>query len=324
MSSLVDFGPGGYKEWFINSGKYRFGNPNRAEVFASQAIQDVVAVAVVEAQIPYTFYTINANNNKIAVLKISAGTPSGYYMTIPPGNYSPDTLCTALTSQTATVWPSLVAGSGALFQAASYSTQTGKLTLTVNSSMVTGSGWYYYCNTDLNAQFPVAARNNSLSLPTGLCIEPIGVADIRGPSDLALTPGIALQLPYAIALGGPPYLAIRGNFGIGGGDNIVVCEESSDQKFGGNILCMIPVNTVPGGTITWKNSAARGGFFSLTAAQVESATFWVTTGDDDTVLDFNGHGFQFKLAFMSRNRGSIQGGSRYTYDRNVTTSSRFQ
>lgn len=321
--SLFDYEPTGYREWFVNSGKFRFGSPNRAEVYTSQSLQDVVAVSVLEAQIPYTFYTIHAANNIIAVLKITAGVPSGYYMTIPIGNYAPDTLCTALTSQTATVWPSLAAGSGPLFQAATYSTQTGKLTLTVNSTLVTGTGWYFYANTQTNGQFPVAAKANSLALPTALCIEPVGVGDIRNPSDLAVTPGIALQLPYAIALGGPPYLAIRGNFGIGGSDNIVVCEESADQKFGGNILCMIPVNTVPGGTITWRNTAPRGGFFSLTSAQIDSATFWVTTGDDDTELDFNGHGFQFKLAFMSRNRGSVMGGSRYTGDRNVTSSARF-
>lgn len=321
--SLYDYEPSGYREWFVNSGKFRFGTPNRAEVYTSQALQDVVAISVLEAQIPYTFYTINDNNNKIAVLKLTAGVPSGYYMTIPSGNYAPDSLCTALTSQTATVWPSGAAGSGPLFQGATYSSQSGKLTLTVNSTMVTGSGWSFYVNTRPTGPFPAAALANSLNLPTALCIEPVGVGDIRNPTDLAVTPGIALQLPYAIALGGPPYLAIRGNFGIGGSDNIVVCDESADQKFGGNILCMIPVNTVPGGTITWKNQAPRGGFFALTSAQIDSATFWVTTGDDDTELDFNGHGFQFKLAFMSRNRGAIRGGSRWTGDRNVTSSVRF-
>lgn len=223
----------------------------------------------------------------MAVFKITTGVPSGFTVTIPPGNYTPETLSAALTATTAYAWPANTVASGPLFQAASYSSQSGKMTLTVNSTVVTGSGWYYYCNDTTGAQFPAAAKANSLTLPAAICIEPLGLSDIRNPQDLAVTPGVALQLPYAIALGGPPYLAIRGNFGIGGGENIVVCEEGDDQKYGGNILAMIPVNTVPGGTITWRNQAPRGGFFSLVASQITEATFWVTTGDDDTELDFN-------------------------------------
>ena len=225
----------------MNSGKYRYGSTDRAQVFASQSLQDVVAVSVLECQIPYTFYSINAANNVLAVLKISGGVPSGFTVSIPQGNYTPDTFCYALTTTTATVWPSGSAASGALFQAATYASQSGKLTLTVNSSVVTGTGWYYYCNPTVGAQFPAAALANSLVLPTNLCIEPSGVGDIRNPADLATTPGIAQQLPYSIALGGPPYLAIRGNFGIGGESNIVVCEENGDQKYGGNILAMMCV-----------------------------------------------------------------------------------
>lgn len=48
--SLYDYEPSGYREWFINSGKFKFGTPNRSQVFASQALQDIVAVAVLEAQ----------------------------------------------------------------------------------------------------------------------------------------------------------------------------------------------------------------------------------------------------------------------------------
>jgi hypothetical protein len=289
-------------------------------VFASQNLQDVVAVSVLEAQIPFTFYSINSANNVIAILKIATGVPSGFTVTITPGNYTPDTFCSTLTSTNAKTWPEGADASAPLFQAATYASQSGKLTLTVNSTLVTGTGWYYYCNSAAGAQFPAAALANSLILPSALCIEPSGISDIRNPSDLATTPGVSLQMPSAIALGGPPYLAIRGNFGMGGGDNIVVCEEPGDQKYGGNILGMVPVNTVPGGTITWRNQAPRGGFFGLQAPQITEATFWLTTGDDDTELDLNGHGFQFKLGFMTRNRGAVQSGSRWTGDRNVTTS----
>lgn len=317
--SLYDYGPGGYREWFINSGKFRFGSTNRAEVFASQPLQDIAAVSVLEAQIPYTFYTINSSNNVIAVLKIASGVPSGFTVSIPSANYTPETLCTALTSTTATAWPAGTSAAGPLFSAATYTASTGKLVFTVNSAVVTGSGWYFYCNSNQYAQFPVAAAANSLTLPSNLCIEPIGLSDLKNLTDLATTPGSATTLPFIVALGGPPFLAIRANFGIGGSDNIIVCSEGDDDTFGGNILAMIPVNTVPGGTIQWKNNAPRGGFFNLSASAIESGTFWVTAGDDNSVLDFNGHGFQLKLGFMTRSRTNLQSGSRYTRDRNVTS-----
>ena len=319
MGSLFNYEPSGWREWHVNTGRYRFGNANRAEVYTSQSLQDVVAVTVLEFQCPYTWYTINSNNNVIAVLKVVAGVPSGYTVTLPHGNYTTDTLTAALTSTTAAVWPSGVAAAGPLFSAATYTTLTGKLTLTVNATVVTGGGWYFYTNT--SGSIAAAALANSLVAPTALCIEPIGIADIRAPADLATTPGTPQELPYAIALGGPPYLALRANFGLGGGDNIVVCEErSGDQKFSGNILALIPINSVPGGTIQWTNPAPRGGMFSMDASQIDSATFWLTTGDDDTQLDLQGHGFQFKLGFIVRNRGSLMGGaSPWTGDR-VTSS----
>jgi hypothetical protein len=322
MSSLFDYSPSGYREWFVNSGKFRFGDPNRCEVFTSQQLQDVVAVTVLEAQIPYTFYTINQNNNVLAVVKTPAGSPpSGFTLTIPAGNYSPETLCTALLNTNCNAWPSGAGVGAPLFTAATFSGAVGKLILTVNSVIATGSGWFIYTNEDADGALPKAALSHGLYPPRSLCIEPTGVSDIRAPVDLPVTPGTAVQLPYMIALGGPPYLAIRANFGIGGADNIVVCEESGDQKYGGNVLCMVPVNTIPGGTITWKNIAPRGGFFALNATAIDSATFWVTTGDDDTQMDFNGHGFQFKLGFILRNRGAAGAGSRYTNDRAVTSSS---
>lgn len=271
---------------------------------------------------PYTFYTINSANNVIAVLKITAGVPSGYTTTITPANYTPETLCTALTATTANVWPSGAAASGALFSAATYTAATGKLTLTVNSTVVSGGGsWYFYTNSSPAAQFPVAAAANSLRLPENLCIEPIGLSDLKLLTDVATTPGSSQTLPYVIALGGPPYLAIRANFGIGGSENVVTCDDGSGDRYGGNVLAMVPVNTVPGGTIQWKNPAPRGGFFGLTASAIDSATFWITTGDDDTQLDFNGHGFQLKLGFLTRNRNLITGGSRYTRDRSGVTTS---
>ena len=318
--SQYDFNPSGYREWFVNSGKFRFGNPNRSEVFTSQTILDVVAVTVLEAQIPYTFYTINDSNNVILVYKITVGVPSGFKLTLTNGNYTPDTMASILTTLLPRTWPADVASVNPLFSAVTYDSSTSKFTVTFNSTLLTGGGWSWYLNQDINDAFVQAALANNYLPPVGLCIEPLGGTDIRAPSDFSFTPGTPKTLPYSIALGGPPFIAIRGNFGIGGSDNIVLCDNNEDQQYVGNVIGMIPVNTVPGGTITWKNVAPRGGFFSLTAAQISSATFWCTTGDDDSVLDFNGHGFQFKLGFILRNRGNIMSGSRYTGDRGVTSS----
>ena len=300
---------------------------NKAQVFLSQRVSDIVAVTILEAQIPYTFYTVNATNNVLVVAKISGGIPSAYVITLTPGNYTPDTICTAITTTNAVVWPTGASAGAVLFSAATYNTTTGIISLTVNATLVTGAGWFLYCNQDQYEAFVVAALANSLVPPLNLCLDPIGAANPTSPADIPLTPGTPFTLPNAIALGGPPYIAIRGDFGLGGPDNIMLCNSKAtagnSESYAGNVLAMIPINTVPGGTITWKNLSPRGGFFNMQMPGLDQATFWLTTGDDDEVLDLNGHPFQFKMGFVLRNKSGIMGGSRFTGDRNVISNLNF-
>lgn len=327
MGSVYDYEPTGYREWFINSSKYRYGTIDKPTVLASDRLQDIVAISVLEAQLPYTFYTINSNNNTLYLRIATAVNPAiyiVYQVQLPVGNYTPDTLVTALlalNSPTQYLQVGVVAttflsitGTNSVFSNVTYSSQTGRLTMQPPPYTTTAAGPFYpgyAVYIDTTTSYPNA------------CVAPLGLAPntllpIMSPGN----PGTALSvtMPYVIALGGPPYLMIRGSFGLGGNDNMVTCEVSLDRTTAGNILAAIPVNTVPGGTISWKNGAPRGGFFNFPVANLEEAQLWVTMGDDDTPVAFNGHPFQLKLGFLTRHKGSTFLGSKFTNDRGVTSS----
>ena len=295
MASVYDYEPSGYHEWFVNAAKYRYGNLNKPQVIPSYRLRDITAISVLEAQIPYTFYTINANNNLLYMRPYSGSTGLGVLtLTIPPGNYTSTTIGPAIVAAVSAGITPIFASNFSV----TYSTLTGKLSFTHSTNF-------------FDLLFASGGPNQ--------CAAPLGF-DIRSPVDFVAVPvGTPLVAPNTIALGGPSYLFIRGSMGLSDGD-MVVCQESEDNKYGGNLLAMVPINTVPGGTITWKNMAPRGGFFNFSSASIEEGTFWVTTGDDNTVVDFNGHPFQFKIGMLSRTRANSLLGSKYTSDRGVTSS----
>lgn len=301
MASVYDYDPTGYREWFMNSAKYRFGTINHPQVTLARPLNNVVAVTILEAQLPYTFYTINNNNNKLYLLVPSVfggfggGGPSILVASITPGNYTSSTITAAILAAMLKVWP------GASDATVTYNESTGKLTFGTNG---------------LEYGLLFKDRLNTCSTPLGF--------DINNPTDYyGITTSTPLTAPFSIALGGPSFLMVRGSFGLGGADDIMVNTQGNDEPLNGNIIAAIPVNTVPGGTITWKNLAPRGGFFNFPVDKIAEAEFWVTMGDDDTQVDFNGHPFQLKIAFLTRQRNNSLLGSAVTMDRGVTSSVRY-
>lgn len=276
--SLTDFGPGGYREWFINSLRYDTGNQNVPTVVTSQDITDVEAMTVLEAQIPFTFYTINTYNNKMRMReRTTSATPASTdpYTTITliPGNYTSASIITALLTAIST------AGLTGTY-ACTYSSSTGKLTLSCT-----------------NKYFDILFTNIKTDY---LCTTPLGFDPYQQQSIINTQ---TVTFPNCVSLSGPSWIMIRATLGLGSGDSFVTCDDGEIANLG-NVLAAIPVNCVPGNTITWTNPAPRGGFFRCPANTVRGATLWCTNGDDDTPLDFNGQPFQLKLAFMTRRDNS--------------------
>ena len=324
--SFYDYDPSGYREWWINSNKYIYGTTDKPTVMPSQKLLDVVAMTVLEAQVPYTFYTVNANNNVLFIANYVGTTISNMrILTIAQGNYTPATMITALTTTYPVVATTGSADTNYAFSAVTYSDSTGKFTLTPNSAIFNSSNTYIITNPTSAVAIAWQAAMVTAAQPRSnfalAMVEPIGLADITSLADVLFPSAAATTLPMIIALGGPSYIAIRGNFGMGGNKNILTCDDApNNSTYSGNILAFIPVNTIPGGTITWKNLAPRGGFFDYPIATLEQAQLWITAGDEEEQLSLNGHSFQLKLGFMTGSRRQIVRGSPYTGDRGVTTS----
>jgi hypothetical protein len=306
MASVYDMTPTGYREWFMNSKTLRYGSRNRAVAFLPQnGLDDVMAVTLLEAQIPYTFYTINAGNNTLFFATYTGGVPTVYSITIPPGNYTSTSIVTTINGL-------------AMYPYGSSTPGTNQISVTYNDA----SGKLQFLTTAAAGLTPtlifVAVNANSLS---NMCEIPLGF-DPTKRQNFALSTSVNFTPPYTIQLGGPGYLMVHGSFGLGGTSDLMT-NDLGDNSGVGNLIGAIPINCVPGGTISWTNPAPKGGFFNLAINKLTSAEFWVTSGDDDrTTLDFNGAAFQLKLGFLTRNSGNVYIGST-SGEKGVTTSTKY-
>jgi hypothetical protein len=290
-TSVFDYDPPSYREWFVNSLRWKSGDVNKPTVFANSPITDVVAISVLEAQVPYTFYTIGIYNNKFYMreraIGAGAGATSAPYLTctITPGNYNTGNIGTAVAS-------AIVAGGLVGTYTITFSTISGKLTLASSDKQF-----------DLLTAVPTGLQtewDEPFNYLPNACCTPLGLEYYNRQNYINVT---SLTFPNALSLSGPSWVMLRGNFGIGSADNLVLCDDGTIENLG-NVLAAIPVNTVPGSTISWRNNAPRGGFFAVSSSVLDSATFWCTSGDDDTQLDFNGQPFQFKLGILVRGKGT--------------------
>lgn len=272
--SVYDFSPEGYREWFINTTLYDTGDQNKATVVATQDIQGVLAISCLEAQIPFTFYPINSNNNIMRMRERTTsaipGSNDAYTtVTITPGYYNSSTIGLALTTAFSN------AGLTGTYSV-SYNSLTGKITIASS-----------------NRYFDILFTNE---FSAKLCTVPLGFDPYTQANVINVQ---TITPPHVIQLGGPTWVLLRGTLGIGSGDTFVTCDDGTSRNMG-NIIATIPVNCQQGGTITWSNPAPRGGFFKSAAETIKFGTFWLTSGDDDYPLDLNGQPFQLKLGFLTR------------------------
>lgn len=332
MASVFDYDPTGYTEWFVSSMKRRSGDRNKPVCTPNEPLNNVQAISVLDAQIPFSFYTINENNNMLIVdLKVSGASLTKGAIFIAPGNYTSDTIGPAIIAalQTPTTYTYIYTYQGVTnsipmswagwpnantLLTITFSASTGKLTFTLAGSSL--ELWFSLGLTQLG---------DGTWLPyNGMCYLPIGFQE--GNPFLMCSSGGSFTSQNSISLGGPSYILLRGDIGTGGRGSLLTNENArwqGDHKTEGNVLAAIPVNALPNGTITWTNLAPRGGFFNISSSMVSEVTFWLSSGDDDRPLDLNGHSFQFKLGFLNAKGTGTINGSMYTSDRGMTSSYRY-
>lgn len=272
-----DFSPLGYREWPINSMRWIEGNQDNCHVQANQPITDVQAVSVIDAQIPFTFYTIDQYHNLLWMRErtTSNPSPSGAYtvVTITPGNYTSQTIGPALLS-------AFTAGGLTGTYTVTFNLSTGTLTIT-----------------STNRYFDILFANSKYAYQ---CTTPIGFDPYTQANVINIQ---SITTPHCIQMSGPTTLLLRGTLGLGTADSMVLCDDGELANIGG-VLCQIPVNCAPGNTIMFTNNGTRGGFFSCSSSVLRDGWFWLTSGDDDLPITLNGGAFTFRLGMLVRSTES--------------------
>ncbi len=268
-----------YGEWIADSSQSNNTNLDNPVFYLNSPFPKTIAFKVLQASIPFSYYTINAANNTFT-LKIGA---SSAIVTLTPGNYNIVNFIPMLQA-------ALNAASASLDSAAytvTFDTTTSKLTFT--SSISNNFSFIF----DLPGTDPFGLRNprTVLGFPTGT----------------STATGTTLVAPYVINLTGPNYLYLCSSY-LGGynGDSLTIGNEGSS----GSVIAKIEVNTNPGGTITYQDSDTLH-YFSLNAAvTIERIDLFLAIGAANSVLlpiALNGRPFDVKLGFVTESNSSQQG-----------------
>lgn len=244
-------------------------------------IAGLAAVKIIEAQIPFSFYTINSSNNTFTLTDTTPLTNA--VITIPAGNYNSTTLISTLTTQ-------LNAAGSAGVYSITYSSTTGLL-----SFVKTGAATFTFTfgtATDLGASNPrfnlgFAAGANTTASNT--LVAP-NVANITGANYLYLNSrafGAQLSL-----------LLPRGATQLGSGS-------------AGPQVAKIPINVQPGGVIYWSDPDPQKWFTFEDLPLLPQFDFYITTGNNavPAVTGLNGLSFSIKLGILQNQKitATIQG-----------------
>lgn len=259
-----------YKELYINSATCHPTNDNnRAIIYPDVPLKAVTQVTCIEANIPFTYYTITAANNTFFLTEYASSTPGGggtvRTVTVPPGNYTPSDIINTL--------PGYITAAGATGSAYSvtFSRVVNKLTLL--------SGTKYF-DLAFNTTAPIAVVLGFTTTST--------YANVQ-----------SVQAPNAVALGGSDTLVLRSNIAPTS-SSMMIGNPASSANVGGNILAFIPILTTPGNYTHWVNFAADSGFIDIGEADMGTAEFWFTTTSSTAPIDFNGSFFSLKVGIRCR------------------------
>jgi len=243
-------------------------------IYFGKPLDNIVAVKVLEATIPFTFYTINSTNNQF----IYGDNNGDATVTVPPGTYTSATLKTTLESLLAT------ASIGESIFTVTLSTTTRKLTI----SATAGSGGTAITYFQLNF-----SDDSIMSIGTIL----------GGGAEIYTTTGLSMTLNYVVQLNGSPYLYLNSR-SLGSAVNLFLNGDGLINASGtgadGPQICMIPVNAEFGENITYKDPDPQKWFYLGTQNIQGTLDFYLThgTANEAIPLALNGAGFSLKLGLL--------------------------
>lgn len=266
---------------------------NWPQFLLQQPLNNIAAVKVLEAQIPFSYYVINSTNNTFFLSEFQATISAEALVTIPTGNYTSTTiltaLATALTTASATLrtWTYSVA----------YDSTKMKLTITNNQAT---AGRYFILRFGTSTS-DIGIDNPRTILGYGPYLNQSSAT--TGTANTALLPA-----QFVIQLSGANYVYICSrSFGpiiktllpvySGGTDN-------SNRISEGPIVTRVPMTTPAGSVCNWQDPDPEKYFALDNLSNFNQLDFYCVLGNNNQAvpIDFNGTAFSLKLGVLVNDR----------------------
>ena len=257
-------------------------------VAAKGPLQDIVAIKILEVQIPFSYYVFNSVNNTFTITETTGGTKT---ITIPVGNYTGDSLASAL--QTAFV----TAGTTATYTVA-FVSNTAVLTFTSDSN----SNIFSF-NFGAGLGIPGVKPNSGNKNPRLWIGFPPGTTTSASNGTVQ-----AITSPNAVLVSGPGYIYVNS---VRIGSDVDVYLPTGAFNLGGGKagpqMAKIPVNTNPGGIILWQDPDPQKWFKYDQLQTLNGFDFYLTLGNTTSQLplQLNGLSFSLKLGILRQLRNNL-------------------
>jgi hypothetical protein len=284
-----------------------------------QTLDNVAYVKVLEAQIPFSFYLINATNKQFILKEWYNFTPGNVRtlrgeanVTLPEGNYNSTTIIPvlqdALNDASADITLSSSVGTTRAY-VATFDSATGLLSIATPAMTDPNSDWLLRIGTVNGAnQSPTTAFDTTVLGYLGMNIGP-AFTDLQGTNSLAsntVTP-YTLSFTQLLNLSGPFYIYLNSEK-LGGLINLWLPAGVHSTAGGpyGPELTKIPIMTDAFSVTNWVDPCPERWFPVANATFAGSCDFYCTLGVGKTPIDFNGLGFSFKLGILRELPGKAE------------------
>lgn len=241
------------------------------QVGGTQTLQNVAALKVIQAEIPFSYYVFTAQNGTFVLEEVEGG--GAVNVTITPGNYTVSELIIELDAKL------LAASVNGDVYTTTFDGKTQKLTFTSDS--VLGFSFTFGLST--------SAGNHTPRLYIGF------------PGGVSSSTAAVLVSPNVIQLSGPNYLYInsvkfgqltnnllpKGAVNLGGGNH-------------GPQLCKVPINAGPGEVIYYNDPDENFWFEIGNQPTFQELDIYLSLGNTSVpkALDLNGLSFSIKLGIL--------------------------